>query len=122
MSRIHLKVLILFLTLSAGGFTVCFHAAGADNTDDILHGFEEDDSTPVPSGNDMDILEGLRFFGEQLFKPLYSRRLVGDEKLKLEDLLDRHAFLVVLGRLVRQEIHTVARGETMFEAGIKLGS
>ena len=49
----------------------------------------------------MDVLKGLRLLGELLLEPLNRRCLVRDKKIELEYLLNRHALLVILGRLVR---------------------
>ena len=44
----------------------------------------------------------------------------GIKELELKHLLDRHPFLVILGRLVRQEIHPVPRWKPLFKARVKL--
>ena len=51
----------------------------------------------------MDVLEGLGFSRELLSEPLDGRCFVENEKIDLKDLLDRHALLVILDRLLEQE-------------------
>ena len=61
----------------------------------------------------MKLLKGLGLLGELLFEPLDGRGLVGDEDLKLQDLPDRHALLVVLSHLFREEVHPVPLREPL---------
>ena len=70
----------------------------------------------------MDVLEGLGLLGKLLLEPLDGRCLVRNEKLKLKNLLDRHSLLIILSRLIRQEIHAFTHWEALFQARVELGS
>ena len=60
------------------------------------------------------------FLDELLLEPLDGRGFVGDEELKLQNLPDGHALLVVLGHLLGQEVHAIPLGEPLDQPGVEL--